>query len=81
MVRGCNYLTQGDEFVKKLIRIISFVLILSLCVSLIATTVFAYEYSGHSSKWERTFYVYHSWGTAVKLTRARTSTAIRNSAF
>lgn len=62
--------SKGDEPMKKLTRILSIVMIVSILFSIFAITASAYEYtSGSTSKYSRTFYVYHTWGKAVKITR------------
>ena len=61
---------------KKLIRILSLIMVLSVMISVFSATVFAFEYSGHSSKYERTWYVYHTWGKAVKLDRDSVGTGV-----
>lgn len=57
---------------KKLTRILSILMIVSILFSIFAITASAYEYtSGSTSKYSRTFYVYHIWGKAVKITRTQ----------
>lgn len=63
---------KGVEQMKKLTRILSIFMIVSILFSIFAITASAYEYtSGSTSKYSRTFYVYHTWGKAVKITRTQ----------